>query len=305
MTPLPGPKAGGTPECLEEDHLPCDALSEFEAIQVPAGTDDRLRCMEPDGLPAKSGSALRVWVQDGDQAVNAEGEPIPSGWRAEATKWTETQGDTPIRYRWSTMLVPDYPVNPKKAAGDDGNPPWQLFFQWHQAETDVGVSPPVEFIIREGQFMLSMNLPEPVAGTDIRVLGRWPLGDAVPGRWHDFQAEITWHLERGTVRVWRDNEEITFEPQVPKENPTAKPFPNKATTMLTGVKTMFPPKGGTTPSVYLKVGLYREAEATEPPGPYMLYQDEILRCVPSLRTATRWWEKLPQWLKDLIARLRR
>jgi hypothetical protein len=61
---------------------PGESLSEWNSIQVPAGTTDRLTI-----VPAPLGNsphALRAEVRDGDVAVNPyNGQRIADGWRAE------------------------------------------------------------------------------------------------------------------------------------------------------------------------------------------------------------------------------
>src|SRR5215212_6669656 len=115
-------------------YAPGDNLNEWRAIQVPAGTTDRLRIV-PAPL-GKSANALRVEVRDGDVAVNSKGQPIPSGWRAEGVGPEELQSGQTVRFTWSTMLDPAYPVN---AVGTDGKAIWQVITQWHQGDNDVGV----------------------------------------------------------------------------------------------------------------------------------------------------------------------
>src|SRR4051794_7905764 len=83
---------------------PCiDLHDEFVSLEVPRGTTDRVQVADVD--PAKSGSAMRVTVRDGDWAWNpyangGAGAIIPGGWRAEAVGPFEEQSERPVQYRW-------------------------------------------------------------------------------------------------------------------------------------------------------------------------------------------------------------
>ncbi|MGH3807664.1 MAG: heparin lyase I family protein [Pseudonocardiaceae bacterium] len=158
---------------------PCNSLSEWRSIQVPAGTTDRLQIV-PAPL-GKSAHALRAEVRDGDVAVNSKRDPIAGGWRAEVVGPTETQSSTTVRYTWSTLLDPTYPANPK---GSDGKPIWQVITQWHQGDADKGASPPIAFIIVGEEIRLHLNKPD---GTEV---GQYRVADLARGTWHDFQVDV-------------------------------------------------------------------------------------------------------------------
>jgi hypothetical protein len=106
---------------------------------------------------------------------------------------------------------------------------WQLFTQWHQYQG--GGSPPVEFYLN-GE------------NVNLTVLSR---GDhpewTVPlqrGVWHDFIIDVNWSEDPsvGYYRVWYDGQEVVAK--------------TPAATLMAG--------GG---GVYLKQGLYRNADITE------------------------------------------
>ncbi|MGH3687762.1 MAG: polysaccharide lyase [Pseudonocardiaceae bacterium] len=176
---------------------PCNSLSEWRSIQVPAGTTDRLQIV-PAPL-GKSAHALRAEVRDGDVAVNSKRDPIAGGWRAEVVGPTETQSSTTVRYTWSTLLDPTYPANPK---GSDGKPIWQVITQWHQGDADKGASPPIAFIIVGEEIRLHLNKPD---GTEV---GQYRVADLARGTWHDFQVDVRWALSGGTVKVWHNGQPV-------------------------------------------------------------------------------------------------
>lgn len=264
-------------------YAPCNDVTtpgkEFVWAQVPKGTVDRLTSSPVQ--PAKDGNAMRVEVRPGDMAWNPyANKEIPGGWRAEAVGPTEFQDVRPWRYLWSTRLDPTYVNDPRINDPNDpnnGKPIWQVVFQWHQGETDRGSSPPIEFIIVGNTIMLSVNRHNPADELASVQVGQWPVANLDRGAWHDFQAEIRWHQTDGYIKVWHDGAPVTFSPQVQPGN--QPPYPSQPTTTLTGLGTLFPAKTGSalSPSTYLKVGLYRKAVATNPPGPFILYHDEISR----------------------------
>lgn len=290
-------------EAGSQEHLPCNDVTtnnvEFVRFEVPKDTHDRMVSVPPTeyGLPAKSGNAMRVEVRHGDWGWNKEyvdsqgnkGKLIEGGWRAEAQWRTEQESGEIIRYQWSTMLHPDYPLNPKvndPTREDHGEEIWQVIFQWHQGGTDRGVSPPVEFVISGDRIWLSLNkaLPEDCPAGE--QFGRWPVCGLARGSWHDFEAEIRWHRTEGTIKLKHNGCPVLFD----------------GDEQLTGLSTLFEPQkylvhfvdgkcvqqtdeqGNPIPndkpaSVYLKAGLYREPVTTSPEGPFVLYHDEFDRCV--------------------------
>jgi hypothetical protein len=170
------------------------------------------------------------------------------------------------------MLDPSYAADPRLK---NGSQTWQAIFQWHQGDNDRGGSPPVAFILVGDYIYLDVETVK--SGASVQV-GQWPLATLNRGAWHDFAAEIKWHRTDGTIKVWHNGQPITFNPAPSQANPGTS-FPPSATTTLTGLTTLFPPKSGsTTPSsVYLKAGLYRRAANTTPAQMFVLYHDELGR----------------------------
>jgi quercetin dioxygenase-like cupin family protein len=254
----------------------CDDLAtEFRAIQVREDTTDRLVSWPVQ--PAKSGNAMRAEVLQGDfawnpRAGNGQGAEIPGGWRAEAVGPEELQGDHAVRYEWSTMLDSEYAADPRMP---DGNRIWQVIFQWHQGDNDQGGAPPVALTIVGDDIHLHVETVRNGASVEV---GQWPLATVNRGAWHDFIAEITWHRTDGTIKIWHDGQPITFNPAPSPANPGTK-FPPSATSTLTNLTTLFPPKSGSTdqPSVYLKAGLYRRAVNATPVQTFVVYHDEMRR----------------------------
>jgi hypothetical protein len=265
-------------------YAPCNDLSpgvEWSSIQVRKGTVNRLISVAVQ--PPKNGNAMRAEVLDGDVAWNpkangGKGAEIPSGWRAEAVGPTEYSSDSDVRYDWSTMLDPNYVNDPRIAAGNDaGKRTWQVITQWHQGDHDQGASPPIAFTIVGDNIRLHLDKHDPADQDNSIEVGQWPVATLDRGTWHDFRAEIRWHLTDGSIKVWHNGQRQTFQPQPqPGGEP---PYPRKATDTLTGLETLFPPKTGSAeaPSAYLKAGLYRRGDATIPPGPYVLFHDEFSR----------------------------
>jgi hypothetical protein len=133
----------------------CESLDEFDKKQEKRA--EQLQCMHAPG--GRSGNALRVEVQDGDEPPD-----VPNSWRAEVEGPYEQNATGPIRYRWSTFFDEDYPRN--AVTGDPDHPMFQVFFQWHQADADVGGSPPVAFIVapgpdQQGALYLDLNAHDP------------------------------------------------------------------------------------------------------------------------------------------------
>jgi hypothetical protein len=230
---------------------PGESLSEWNSIQVKAGTTDRLMIV-PAPL-GKSPHAVRAEVRDGDVAVNPyNGQPIAGGWRAEGVGPVESQSDQTVRYTWSTMLDPAYPVNP---VGSDGKPIWQVITQWHQGDNDQGASPPVAFIIVGEQIRLHLNRPD---GTEV---GQYPVAPLDRGTWHDFQMDIRWALTGGSIKIWHNGILVQDLPSVQTL------FPQRQNPSLPG-------------TAYLKMGLYRKAVTTPTSGKFVLYHDEVRRSAP-------------------------
>jgi hypothetical protein len=169
------------------------------------------------------------------------------------------------------MLDPKYVNDPRIAAGKDaGKRTWQVITQWHHGKYEQGVIPPIAFTIVGDNIFLHLSKH------NIEV-GQWPIATLDRGTWHDFRAEIRWHLTDGSIKVWHNGQRQTFQPQPqPGGQP---PYPPNATDTLTHLETLFPPTPGSTvaPSAYLKAGLYRRGDATKPPGPYIIYHDEFSR----------------------------
>lgn len=259
-------------------YAPCSNLGEFTSIEVPQGTTDRLRIDSPQ--PARSGTALRAEVRDGDiawnpNANNGQGAEIPGGWRAEAIGPFESQTDKPVRYEWSTMLAPDYVADPRTG---DGNPTWQVITQWHQGDNDKGGPPPIAFIIVGEQILLDLQHWDPNDDQRSIQVGQWPVADVQRGQWHQFRAEIRWDVAEGTLALWHNGEQVYFDPQFPQDNPGPQ-YPTSRTALLTGLATLFEHKAGEAgeSQSYLKTGIYRKGEATTPEGPFVLFHDEFSR----------------------------
>jgi hypothetical protein len=285
-------------------HAPCnDPRTEFRSVEIVANSTDRLASAAVQ--PAKNGNAMRIEVRDGDFASNPAGGLIQGGWRAEAIGPEEQESTAPVHYMWSTMLPQDYPQDPEDAAG---KAIWQVVFQWHQAYENAGVEPPVAFIIVHDEIRLDLHRCQPGDDPAKSVpVGQWPVATLDRGTWHDFQAEILWHPSNGSIRVWRNGVPVTFQPRVHPDLPaTTAPFPATATTTISGIGTLYQPKPGSQQpsSTYMKVGLYRKAAATTPPGPYVLFHDEVWRWVPNPRYQSlvslirrirvpRWFPKVP------------
>jgi hypothetical protein len=240
---------------------------EFTSIQVPKNTTDRL--ISTSVQPAKLDNAMRVEVKPNDVAHNAKGDPIKSGWRAEAIGPYETETSSPVGYTWSTRLDPAYVDDPRDSAGKRI---WQVIFQWHQGDNDRGVEPPIAFTIIYDNIMLDLHRHDPLNQDKSIKVGEWPVARLDRGSWHDFAAEIRWHQGQGTIRVWHNGVPYIFNPQ------GQHPYPAQPTDILTGLDTLFPPKTSTKPSEsYMKVGLYRKGVDSFPAGPFVLYHDEITR----------------------------
>ncbi len=268
-------------------------------MQVRKDTTDRL--VSARIQPAKSGNVMQVKVLDHDVGWDSDAnEEVPSGWRAEArSPWDEIEGDSPVRYEWSTMLDPSYVVDPVKY---DGQPPFQVITQWHQADQDRGLSPPIAWIIVGDNILVDLYRHDPEEVEKSIPVGRWPVAKELDrGAWHTFAAEIRWHPTEGSIRVWHNGTPVTFEPQTPPDLPDGVPYPERPTKELTSLETLFPPRPGALkpPSVYMKVGLYRDDVPTTPSGPYLLYHDEISRS-RQVAKIPGWWLidtlVLPDWL---------
>lgn len=297
-------------------HASFDALDNFK-IETIAGNPGRLVCVDPTGydLPVLNGTALRAEVHDGDQAVNQDnGDLIGGGWRAEVLGPVESESDQIFRYTWHTMFNGDYPQLPHgwHPAKEPENlhryhmrQIWQVFFQWHQGQHDLGSSPPVGFIIEKDSLYFNLeklSADDPL--TSVR-RGAWELGPIRRGEWHSFQLDIRWHLTNGLVRLKYNGTQVCFKRQTPGWPPGADAFPLEDTEELAGIPTMFPAKDEIEdankqlvknpfpPSVYLKAGHYRPMVQTRRPkldvtpveleetalGPYIVYHDELDRCV--------------------------
>jgi Polysaccharide lyase len=294
-------------------YAPCDQLvppvtcadlstpgPEFRWIQVPQGTVDRLT--RSPVQPARNGNAMRVNVLDGDFAWNpcanqGQGGQISGGWRAEAVGPIEHETSGPIRYRWSTMLDPNYVLDPRvddSTHKNHGKPTWQVIFQWHQGDDDKGGAPPVAFIIVGDNILLDLHKPDPKNDANSLHVGQWPVANLSRGTWHDFTVEIRWHQTDGLIKVAHNGQQVVFNPQVPAEFPNQPPYPAQATDTLRNVPTLFPSNNAASvPSVYMKVGLYRQAVNTQPAGPFTLYHDEISRWEYWIRLRPFPWEVLP------------
>ena len=264
----------GTPPAIW--HAPCEDVTTFKKeflwFQVVEGSNDRIRSeVPPQHLPTHAGPAMRVEVMHGDYAWNPWSmKEIPGGWRAEARAWTEHESDKVISYRWSTMLSPEYPQNPQVADPNapperQGKPIWQVITQWHQGDNDPGTFPPVAFIIEGDKIKLDLNrLKEGTSESE--EAGEWPVCDLDPGEWHHFRADIRWHRSEGTVQVWHNEAPVEFDVNGEKVQ------------QLTGRSTVYALENqSSTPEVYMKIGLYREAWMTESPGAFILYHDEVYR----------------------------
>jgi hypothetical protein len=241
--------------CRRTWYAPCDALTEWSSLQIPAGTTDRLQIVPAPG--GRSGQALRVEVRDNDIAENPYNhQPIPGGWRAEAVGPTEQDGQW-ARYEWSTLFDPSYPANP---VAPNGNPIWQVFTQWHQGDNDLGSSPPIEFTILQGKLWFGLNAVNPANENEsIPVSHVVVADDLARGQWHNFRLEVRWSLTNGSVTVFHNGVEKYRG---------------------TGLATLFPLRGVGSSQVagtaYLKMGLYRQGVNLG--VKCILYHDEASRC---------------------------
>jgi hypothetical protein len=147
---------------------PGNAISEWQCVQVPAGTSDRLRIATPP--TPKNGTAFRAEVRDGDVALNCGHTATTSGWRAEAIGPMEVASQLPVLYEWSTLLDSSYPVNP---IGADGKPIWQVITQWHQGDADVGGSPPIALILVGDEIRLHLHRSDPADPNSSIEVGQW------------------------------------------------------------------------------------------------------------------------------------
>ena len=235
-------------------HAPGNSLSEWNSIQVAAGSNDRLQIVQPPVV--KSGTAFRAEVRDGDVAVNANGQPIGGGWRAEGVGPVEIHSGDTVRFTWSTMLDAAYSVNP---VGANGQAIWQVITQWHQTDQDGGASPPVAFIIVQNQILLHLHRFDPANLLGSIEVGQYPVAtDLARGAWDDFQMDVRWALVGGWVKVWHNG--VLMQ----DISPVATLFPRKADVNQPG-------------SNYLKMGLYRKPTPATPSGPFVLYHDEVRR----------------------------
>ena len=251
-------------------YAPCDSLAEFRRLQVVA--PDRLQIVVAPG--GQGGSALRAEVRNGDQPPNVGG-----GWRAEVVGPIEQNSITLTKFRWRTFFDAAYPRNPVAAdpslPAGPAKPIWQVFFQWHQADDpdpDYGSSPPVAFIIEPGPdqqgalyvHLHRSDLNDPSSSVETAKL---PVATLQPATWHEFEAEIMWNINKGSIRVFHNGQEV-----VPR----------------TAAQTIFPKR--TNPNLagssYLKAGLYRkpwpatdggQAVGAPPNVGFIVYHDEIER----------------------------
>jgi Polysaccharide lyase len=246
----------GTVSTTESWAAPGESLSEWVNTQVPANTTPP-RLQSVTAPPGGVGRAFQVQVLDNDVAVNANGDPVPSGWRAEGIGPTEGESSEVIRYEWNTLFAAGYPAN---------QPVFQLFAQWHQQDKkpDVGNSPPVEFIVVNGGLSLRVNRVNPSNHSDSVNVATQRLADLKPGHWHHFRVDVEWALTHGCIAVWHDGTLVTDS-------------------RFDDIATLFPdgPSGPnfTQPgTVYLKMGLYRDDVATGAASTkFVLYHDQIRR----------------------------
>ncbi|HEX8346036.1 MAG TPA: polysaccharide lyase [Actinoplanes sp.] len=250
----PPAAAAAAQECYQQQWAaPGESLSEWNSIQVPAGTNDRLTIVPaPQG---NSAHALRAEVRDGDVAVNPyNGQQIAGGWRAEGVgPVIESPSSGTVRYTWSTMLDTAYPSNP---IGSDGKRIWQVITQWHQGDNDQGGPPPIAFVIEGEQILLHLTRPD---GTDA---GKYFVAPLARNTWHHFRMDVRWALN-GSVTVWHNGSQMV--PPTPAQ-------------------TLFPQQNSTVAgTAYFKMGLYRKAIALSPPttGRFVVYHDEVRRSVPA------------------------
>jgi Polysaccharide lyase len=250
---------------------PCDSLTEWRSIQVKKGTTDRIQIV-PAPL-SRSANALRVEVRDDDIAADPAGKPIPGGWRAEAVGPTESVLNQRSRYAWFTMFDSTYPANPvvsESGNTNNGQPIWQVITQWHQGENDQGGPPPIAFIVVQDEIRLHIHKHDPTDPKKSIEVGQWPIVPRLDrGQWHHIQIDILWATTGGEVAVWYNGTPVKFAIGVTQAE------------QLTGLETFFPPKSGSSqpPSTYLKVGLYRRADPSLPPGPFVLYHDEVSQSI--------------------------
>jgi len=228
---------------------PGETIAEWQALQVKANTTDRIQSVVAP--PGGNGHAFRFEVRDDDVAVNAKGQEIPGGWRAEGIGPTEQPSRTAVRYEWNTLFDEHYPEFAS----------WQLFAQWHQQdENSVGSSPPIELIIEQSKIYLHLNRFDPEHPDESLDGGKHLVADLDRGSWHKFRIEIRWALADGSIKLWHNDKQITD---------------------LTNVQTLFPLRDNTSApgTVYFKMGLYRNAVKIG--QPCVLFHDEVKRLTGS------------------------
>jgi hypothetical protein len=281
----------------EDLQMPLSAGGEFLNFHRAGGVADRLRSETPPVV--KAGRALRAEHRDGEVGTRPDGHVV-GGWRSEVVgPFENDSGGRPLRYEWSTMLDASYPDDPKVASGARA---WQVVFQWHQGDHDLGGSPPVAFTLVGDDIMLDLHRHDPINSAASIRQGQWSVAELDRGTWHDFAAEIVWSVGQGTIRVWRNGQPVTFQPQT---QPGQTAYPAVATQLLTGLETLMPRNtqahGPGHPEAYLKAGIYRQAAPTTPPGPFVIWHDELKRfeqtrimaVVPN-RLVALWADVLPK-----------
>lgn len=234
-----------------EGPRPCNVLTEWENIQVPCYTDDRLQIVPDPVDPANN--VLRAHAQNRDVAVNSEGAPIPGGWRAEVVGGDDDNSHPHVRYRWRTLFDHSYPAV-------DGEEIWQVVAQWHQGDQDQGSSPPVAFGVDDDMLCLDIH---DVTGQRMR----HHLVDLNRGHWHELTVDVWWttvqaegwvelrHPDLSAVRRF-DNVQTLFPRQ---EDSSGEPLPGE-------------------PSVYFKMGIYRKS-VCHPEDTFVVYHDDFERQV--------------------------
>jgi hypothetical protein len=253
-------------------YAPCEADTEWRAIQVKRYTNDRLTFVKPP--VTKNGKAMRAEVRDGDVAWNPKannglGAEIAGGWRAEVVGPNETASTNPVRYTWSTMFDASYPLKPVSTeTSSSGQAVWQVVTQWHQGDNDTGGPPPVAFIVANDEIRLHIHRHDPNDEQKSIEVAQWKVAPSLDrGQWHDFVLEIRWSTTNGTLKLWHNGTPVTFSQ------------PSGSTQELSGLETLFPPKQRSLdpPSAYIKMGLYRRPVASTAGGPFIVFHDEVSR----------------------------
>ncbi|MHC4831354.1 MAG: polysaccharide lyase, partial [Planctomycetota bacterium] len=138
---------------------------------------------------ARSGAAcVRITVREGD--IQQRGSDGEASERAELDSGKHDLLDREVRYRFSFLLPPDFPVVDTRL----------VIAQWKQ--DGVAGSPTVAQRFRAGRHYLTIRSPR--SGNDRLDI---ELPRPTPGAWHDMEYVIAFRADdRGSVRVSMDGE---------------------------------------------------------------------------------------------------